>query len=68
MGQIRLQTEMLMARTIRITGRPLRAIEEHHRLIELIAAREAAQAEQLMETHILSALEDIVRSSQVGST
>lgn len=67
MGQIRLQTEMLMARTIRIIGRPLRAIEEHHRLIELIAARESAAACQLMETHILSALEDIVRSGQFGS-
>jgi DNA-binding GntR family transcriptional regulator len=61
MGQIRLQSEMLMAKTIRIIGRPLRAIEEHHRLIELVAARDAAQAERLMEVHIMSALEDILR-------
>ncbi len=66
MGQIRLQTEMLMARTIRIIGRPLRAIEEHHRLIELIAAREAAEAERLMEVHIMSALDDILRWGCVG--
>jgi DNA-binding GntR family transcriptional regulator len=62
MGQLRLQSEMLMAKTIRIIGRPLRAIEEHHRLIELIAARDAGSAEQLIEHHILSALEDIVRT------
>ncbi len=67
MGQIRLQTEMLMAKTIRIIGRPLRAIEEHHRLIELIAAREAGEAERLMEVHILSALEDILRFGRVAT-
>lgn len=61
MGQLRLQSEMLMAKTIRITGRPLRAIEEHHRLIELIRERDATAAERLMAHHILSALEDIVR-------
>jgi DNA-binding GntR family transcriptional regulator len=59
MGQLRLQTEMLMAKTIRIIGRPLRAIEEHHKLIELIGQRDGKAAEQLMEHHILSALEDI---------
>jgi DNA-binding GntR family transcriptional regulator len=61
MGQLRLQSEMLMARTIRIIGRPVRAIEEHHELIELIDRRDGRAAEQLMEHHILSALEDIVR-------
>lgn len=61
MGQLRLQSEMLIAKTIRIIGRPVRAIEEHHRLIELIAARDAGAAEQLMEHHILSALADIVQ-------
>ena len=61
MGQLRLQAEMLMAKTIRIIGRPLRAIDEHHRLIELVAAREAGEAEKLMQFHIMSALEDIVR-------
>jgi DNA-binding GntR family transcriptional regulator len=61
MGQLRLQSEMLIARTIRISGRPSRAVEEHHRLIELIAQPDCKAAESLMEHHILSALEDIVR-------
>jgi DNA-binding GntR family transcriptional regulator len=61
MSQLRMQTEMLMAKTIRITGRPVRAIKEHYRLIELIEKRDAQAAEQLMEHHILSALEDIIR-------
>lgn len=60
MSQLALQSQMLMARTIRLVGRPSRAIEEHHELIDLIAARRAKEAEQLMERHILSALEDIV--------
>ena len=60
MEQIRLQAEMLMAGTIRILGRPLRAVEEHRRLIEWIAARDAAGAERLMEAHIMSALQDIL--------
>ncbi len=63
MGQLRLQSEMLMARTIRIIGRPLRAVEEHQRIIDLLASRDARGAEQLMTHHILSALDDIVRSS-----
>lgn len=66
MGQLRLQSEMLMAKTIRIIGRPLRAIEEHHRLIELIDQRDGKGAEQLMEHHILSALEDIARLMPAG--
>jgi DNA-binding GntR family transcriptional regulator len=61
MGQLALQTQMLMARTIRLVGRPSRAIEEHQHLIELIAKRQEKGAERLMERHILSALEDIVR-------
>ena len=61
MGQLRQQSEMLTATTIRITGRPLRAMEEHRSLIELIEKRDSKGAEQLMEYHILSALEDIVR-------
>ena len=61
MGQLRHQSEMLTAATIRIIGRPLRAMEEHRRLIELIEKRDSKAAEPLMEYHILSALEDIVR-------
>ena len=62
MGQLRLQTEMLSARTIRIEGRPSRAFEEHGRLVELIAKGDASAAEQLIQDHISSALEDYVRS------
>jgi DNA-binding GntR family transcriptional regulator len=61
MGQLRLQSEMLIARTIRITGRPVRAIEEHHSVIDLIEKRDAEGAQRLMEHHIMSALEDILR-------
>jgi DNA-binding GntR family transcriptional regulator len=61
MGQLTLQCQMLMAKTIRLAGRPSRAIEEHHELIELIAKREERAAEELMQRHILSALEDIVK-------
>jgi DNA-binding GntR family transcriptional regulator len=61
MGQLNLQSQVLMARTIRLAGRPSRAIEEHRDLIELIGARREKAAQELMERHILSALEDIVR-------
>jgi len=61
MGQVDLPSQMLMARTIRLAGRPSRAIEEHRELIELIARREQKAAQELMELHILSASEDIVR-------
>jgi DNA-binding GntR family transcriptional regulator len=61
MGQLRLQSEVLMARTIRLVGRPSRAIEEHRELIDLISSRQDKAAQELMERHILSALEDIVR-------
>lgn len=59
MGQMALQTELLMARTIRISGRPLRAVEEHRRLIELIEMRDSDGAAKLMEHHIMSAMSDI---------
>jgi DNA-binding GntR family transcriptional regulator len=59
--QLRLQTEMSSARTIRMEGRPQRGLEEHGRLIEQIAARNAAAAEQLIRDHILNALADYVR-------
>jgi DNA-binding GntR family transcriptional regulator len=60
MGQLSLQSQVLIARTIRLLGRPSRAIEEHRELIALIAKRKAQPAEELMERHILSALEDIL--------
>ena len=58
-GQMAMQTELLMARTIRITGRPSRAVEEHRRLIELIEKRDADAAVKLMSHHIMSAMADI---------
>jgi len=61
MGQLSLQSQVLVARTIRLVGRPSRAIEEHRELIDLIAARQVKAAQELMERHILSALEDILR-------
>ena len=61
MGQVDLQSQMLMAKTIRLAGRPSRAIEEHRELIELIARRDDRAAQELMQQHILSASEDIVR-------
>jgi DNA-binding GntR family transcriptional regulator len=62
MGQLALQSQMLMNRTIRLVGRPSRAIEEHHELVELIANGKEEDAASLMQHHILSALEDIVQS------
>jgi DNA-binding GntR family transcriptional regulator len=61
MGQLTLQSQMLMAKTIRLVGRPSRAIEEHRDVIDLIAERKKADAQALIERHILSALEDILR-------
>ena len=39
----------------------MRAIEEHGQLLEHLARRDCQAAQHLMEHHILSALEDIVR-------
>lgn len=61
MGQVDLQSQMLMSRTIKLVGRPSRAIEEHQELITLLANRREKAAQKLMERHILGALEDIVR-------
>jgi DNA-binding GntR family transcriptional regulator len=61
MGQLALHSQVLMAQTIRLAGRPSRAIEEHRALIDLIATRQDKAAQELMERHILSALEDVVR-------
>lgn len=59
-GQISLKTQMLSAKTIRLGGRPSRAVQEHRRLIDLIADRDARAAQELTQVHILSALEDIL--------
>jgi DNA-binding GntR family transcriptional regulator len=62
MGQLTLQTQMLMSKTIRLVGRPSRAIEEHRELVDLISKRQGKAAQKVMERHILSAMEDILRS------
>lgn len=68
MGQLSLQSQVLMARTIRLVGRPSRAIEEHRELIELMEQRRDKAAQDLMERHILSALDDILRLGILKST
>jgi len=55
------KTLVLSARAIRVPGRAPRAVEEHGQLIERIAARDSAGAQQVMERHILGALDSIVR-------
>ena len=64
MEQVSLQNQMLVARTIRISGRPSRALEEHARIVESIASHDSTMANQ-MEQHILSALEDVLKALTV---
>ena len=61
MAQVDVQSQVLVAKTIRLAGRPSRGIEEHRELIELIARRDDRAAQDLMRVHILSASEDIIR-------
>ena len=61
MAQVDLHSQVLVAKTIRLAGRPSRGIEEHRELIELIARRDEHAAQDLMRVHILSASEDIIR-------
>ncbi len=65
MEQVSMQNQMLVARTIRISGRPPRAVEEHARIVESIASRDSRTAAVLMEKHILSALEDVLKALSV---
>ncbi len=57
-----LKVQMLTAATIRMAGRPSRAVREHRELIVLVAARRTAEAEELIDRHLSSALEDILRA------
>jgi DNA-binding GntR family transcriptional regulator len=66
-SQISLQIQMLAAKTIGVSGRPTRALQEHARLIELVAVKDARGAEELMERHILTALEDILAALREGN-
>jgi DNA-binding GntR family transcriptional regulator len=67
MDQVALQSEMLSAKTIHIIGRPLRGIEEHKELLELMAGHQVHKAEKLIDSHIMSALEDILSSHPPSS-
>ncbi len=62
MGQLSMKVQMLTAATIRMAGRPSRAVREHRELIRLIAERRTAEAEDLIQRHLASALEDILRA------
>ncbi|MGE5569650.1 MAG: GntR family transcriptional regulator [Rhodospirillales bacterium] len=62
MATLSLKIQMLTAATIRVAGRPSRAVREHRELIELVSAHRAADAEELIERHLSSALEDILRA------
>lgn len=59
MEGVLLQFHMLTAQTIRVAGRPARAIQEHAQMIDLIAQRKTVEAVKLMEHHILSAAQDL---------
>jgi DNA-binding GntR family transcriptional regulator len=61
MAPVSLKAQMLTAATIRMAGRPPRAIREHRELIELIAAGRIPEAEDLIDRHLSSALNDILR-------
>jgi DNA-binding GntR family transcriptional regulator len=60
MAQVALQSEMLSAKTISISGRSLKAVEEHATLIDLMERRRLGEAEKSIELHIMSALEAIL--------
>ena len=61
MAQASRKTQMLSARTIRVLGRPRLAVQEHAELIELIGKHQTHKAQEAMERHIISAMEDIFR-------
>lgn len=60
-SQVSLKTQMLSSRTIRLEGRPRLAIEEHRQILEAIARRDIPSAQELMERHILGAMQDMLR-------
>lgn len=62
MDQVALQSEMLAIKTIHIVGRPLRALEEHRELLELMMGQQVEKAETLIDSHIMGALQDIMSS------
>ena len=63
MGQVALQSETLTAKAINILGRPLHAIEEHAKLVDLMELHQVDEAQKLIELHIMSALEAMISSN-----
>lgn len=59
MGSISLQMQIMIAQTIKVPGRPDRAIREHAALVERLAQGDAQGAEELMKRHVYGALEDL---------
>jgi DNA-binding GntR family transcriptional regulator len=59
MEGVLLQFHMLTAQTIRVAGRPERAIQEHAQIIDFIEQRKTVEAVKLMEHHVISALHDL---------
>jgi DNA-binding GntR family transcriptional regulator len=64
MNTLRHRVRLFSETTIRVAGRPKRAVREHGQLIEFMVAGDEVQAEALMEQHILSALEDLLERQQ----
>ncbi len=59
MRRISVQLQLVIAQTIKVPGRPDRASAEHAAIIERIEQRDAKGAEELIKTHIYSALKDM---------
>jgi DNA-binding GntR family transcriptional regulator len=55
------QSEMLTARSIKISGRIEQGFREHVRILECLNARDAVGAEKNMKLHILGALVEFLR-------
>lgn len=65
MEAISLQTQMMIAQTVKVAGRPEVANREHKDLIGLIAEGRAPEAKALLKQHLLAALHDILRTHGV---
>lgn len=62
MQAISLQTQMMIAQTVKVAGRPEVANREHKELTELIGAGRAPEAKALIKQHIVAALHDILKT------
>ncbi|HXK62541.1 MAG TPA: GntR family transcriptional regulator [Acidobacteriota bacterium] len=63
MDALSLQLQMLMAQTIRFSGRPARALREHAALIDAMERGSEQEAQRIMEDHLMAALEDILKAN-----